>query len=173
MPIPTAFQSEHQQRVTQFMVLAKQECPASPTIPAYKIRLLRARLILEEALETIAALGVRILPTREYVRQLKDSETASSEVTFEDLALERGDEPNLVEIADGCADISVVTIGTLIACGIADVPVMNLVDSSNLNKFGPGHSFRADGKLIKPPDFEPPDFAALIAQLTPAQHSGT
>jgi len=71
-------------------------------------------------------------------------------------------EPDLIEIADGCADISVVTIGTLSACGIDAEPLLELVDRNNLAKFGPGHSRREDGKLIKPPGHKPPDIAGLL-----------
>ena len=71
-------------------------------------------------------------------------------------------DPNLVEIADGCADLSVVTIGTLSACGIADEMLLGVVDANNLAKFGPGHSIREDGKLIKPKNHKPPDIAQLL-----------
>ena len=48
--------SEHQQRVDEFMRLAKQNLPAVPTEPSEEVRLLRAKLIFEEAVETIRAL---------------------------------------------------------------------------------------------------------------------
>ncbi len=145
--------TQHHQRVLEFMLRAKQECPRVPTMPDAKIRELRAKLILEEALETIQALGFAVR-----------MESNTNEVKMSDLAMYPEYEPNLVEIADGCADISVVTIGTLIACGIKDQPVLEEVDGNNLAKFLPGHSWREDGKLIKPPGHQKADFAKVLAE---------
>ncbi|RME85522.1 MAG: hypothetical protein D6785_04320, partial [Planctomycetota bacterium] len=52
--------SPHQKRVEEFMRLAGQEIPEVPTLPDEKTRLLRSKLILEEALETIHALGFAV-----------------------------------------------------------------------------------------------------------------
>lgn len=134
--------TEHQARVTEFMLRAKQEVPQIPTMPTEKVRLLRAKLILEEALETVAALGVRLNHTNGAGARLMNTN---------DLTFTADGEADIQEIADGCADISVVTIGTLCACGIHDKEVLEAVDRNNLEKFGPGHTFREDGKLIKPP----------------------
>ena len=65
-------------------------------------------------------------------------------------------ECSLLEVVDGCCDVSVVTIGTLSAFGVDDSPVLKIVDEANLRKFGRGHSYRADGKLVKPADFVGP-----------------
>jgi predicted HAD superfamily Cof-like phosphohydrolase len=148
--------SNHQLRIEAMMNAAGQELPATPVIPNEDVRRLRAMLILEEALETCEALGFRLgcngsVPTE----PLKD-------------AIKRGDffyeavEPDLVEIADGCADISVVTIGTLSACGIADNPILEAVDQNNLEKFGEGGYRNEHGKWIKPPGHKPPDIQALL-----------
>lgn len=139
----------HQFRVEQFMRLARQELPDHPVLPSEDIRRLRARLILEEAFETVKALGFSV----------KIGHDVNEECHFTYVADQT---PDLVQIADGCADISVVTIGTLSACGIPDLPLLALVDDNNLVKFGPGHSFREDGKLIKPPDHKPPDIAGFL-----------
>ncbi len=143
--------SSHQQRVDFFMIKASQVLPGVPTVPDVKIRALRARLILEEALEAVKALG---FTARANILKL-DGMTIELEALFE---------PDLVEIADGCADIKVVTTGTLSACGIADEKLQLLVDENNLAKFGPGHRIRADGKLIKPPEHKPPDVWALLTE---------
>lgn len=140
----------HQQCVDTFMLNARQELPDIPTVPDVKIRELRARIILEEALETVKALG--------FAARAKVFET-KTEIELEDMF-----EPDLVEIADGCWDIAVVTTGTLSACGISDEKGQCLVDEANLEKFGPGHTIRADGKLIKPPDFKPPDIERLLKE---------
>lgn len=149
----------HQKRIEKFMRLAKQQVPDCPTIPEPEILRLRAALILEEAMETIDALGCEVLVNN----------------TF---SLEKGKyciinthKPSLEEIADGCADISVVTIGTLSACGLPDKKLLEMVDKNNLDKFGEGHSFRSDGKLIKPEGHQPPDIKGYIQKCTESAKS--
>jgi predicted HAD superfamily Cof-like phosphohydrolase len=136
----------HQERIERFMMLAGQEVPASPVMPDPKIRKLRARLILEEALETLKGLG--------YQPVLKP--------WSKEWDVQEAYEPNLVEVADGCADLSVVTIGTLSACGVSDEGLLRLVDENNLAKFGRGSYQREDGKWVKPPGHQPPDIAGLL-----------
>jgi predicted HAD superfamily Cof-like phosphohydrolase len=138
--------TDHQRRVEQFMMLAHQDLPAHPTLPNESILRLRATLILEEALETIQALGFAV----------KRDGDAHKYIVVPVYV------PKLVDIVDGCADLSVVTVGTLSACGVADAPVLAAVDHNNLAKFGPGGYRRADGKWIKPPDHQPPDFTKIL-----------
>ncbi len=145
----------HQQRVDEFMRLAGQELPTVPTEPSREVRELRARLILEEAMETIAALGVQ-------VRILGEPHGVSSG----DFALEAICDMNLVEVVDGCCDTIVVATGTLSACGVSDDAVQRAVDESNLAKFGPGSYKRDDGKWMKPPGFKPPNIAEILEQQT-------
>ena len=143
--MPTA----HHNRVREFMEKAGQDTPTAVTIPDERTRLLRARLILEEALETLQALGVEV-------------QLSGERVTFEDCSLAARGEVDLEGVVDGCADISVVTVGTLIAFGVDDEPVLREVDEANLRKFGPGGYTRADGKWIKPPDWRPPDIKKAV-----------
>ncbi len=145
-------ESEHYSRVKRFMYLAKQEVPEEVTLPSAEVRELRANLILEEALETVAALGFHA-----------EVLTPSNPGEKHQVILSEEETPDLVEIADGCADISVVNVGTLIACGIKDKALIRLVDENNLAKFGPGSSIREDGKLIKPPGHTPPNIKELLA----------
>jgi predicted HAD superfamily Cof-like phosphohydrolase len=138
--------SDHQKRIDMFMRLAGQEVPSLPALPAPEIRKLRASLILEEALETIDALGCHVEADGEGNYWIGNPDGAA------DLAL----------AIDGCADLSVVTIGTLTALGVDDQPVLRLVDDNNLAKFGPGGHRDAGGKWIKPPGHKPPDIVAEI-----------
>lgn len=150
--------SEHQLRVEAFMLRAskllgsQQEVPLAPTEPTLEVRKLRAKLILEEALETIEnglGLYVEIQPDTNHVIFIEH----------------RTKKFNLAEVIDGCCDIAVVTTGTLSACGIPDLPFQELVDENNLQKFGPGCSIREDGKLIKPPGHQPPDIESVLLDL--------
>jgi len=185
--------TDHAHRVHAFMLRAKQTTPTMPTLPDEKTRLLRAKLIMEEALETIEALGVTVV-TDQTVDEMKlvydiaadvsQSKTEDEQTTKllawvrklapmkaidrKKLQFAPTHAPDLIGIVDGCADVSVVTIGTLLACGVEDKPILELVDTNNLAKFGPGHSYREDGKLIKPPGHRPPDITkALILQGLP------
>ncbi len=143
----------HQQRVEAFMRLAKQDVPDKPITPSSEVCVLRARLILEEALETIEALGCEVLAERTF------------SVTKQNVAVVSVKDPDIVEVCDGCADISVVTIGTLSAFGVPDNELLSLVDKNNLEKFGKGHSWRPDGKLVKPPDHQAPKIKEYIFTL--------
>jgi predicted HAD superfamily Cof-like phosphohydrolase len=144
----------HQQRIEQFMEKAEQLVPTKPAIPSEVVRRLRATLILEEALETIKALGcsvaVQVGQSRhtDCIGLLEIHHYVSS--------------CNLVEVLDGCADISVVTIGTLSAFGVIDSPLLEEVDKSNLAKFGDGGYKRKDGKWVKPPNWLKPDINSVI-----------
>jgi predicted HAD superfamily Cof-like phosphohydrolase len=137
----------HQQRIEEFMRKAGQEIPARPIMPSLEVRRLRANLILEEALETIKGLGFAVEAT------MPDGELECVEAFT----------PDIVEVVDGCGDLSVVTIGTLSAFGVKDEPILEAIDASNLQKFGPGSYRReSDGKWMKPPDHKAPDIMGLL-----------
>ncbi len=151
--------TEHQQRIAEFMAKAGQDLPLAPVIPNANTRILRAKLILEEAFETVRALGVTVYHTNAFGTKADRDISHTGNLKF----IDNGN-ADLEEIADGCADISVVTIGTLLACGIADNPILEAVDASNLAKFGPGGHRREDGKWMKRPDWFPPPIAELIEE---------
>lgn len=136
--------SQHQDRVEQFMRSAGQEVPDMIGMPSAAVRLLRAQLTYEEAMETIEAMGCYVAMDRT--------------VRLDPLA-----PPNLAKIVDGCADLSVVLTGTLSACGVPDIPILREVDDANLRKFeGDAHRDPHTGKWIKPSDFRPPDIEGVL-----------
>lgn len=184
----------HQQRIDEFMRKAGQEVPESPCIPSAEVRLLRAKLIMEEALETIEGLGFNV-----YYNWTESEETFAAPKFYP-----RVNPPDLELIADGCADLSVVTIGTLSACGISDEALLAEVDAANLAKFeiprclvhgntmaqvksnwpayrctkmvhpgvrcgfhANGPYRRDDGKWVKGPDWTPPNIARVLNEQTP------
>lgn len=68
-------------------------------------------------------------------------------------------------IADGCADLIYVTIGTAVRYGIDLVPIWRAVQAANMTKAnGPR---RADGKILKPEGFKHPDIAGILAAQRP------
>jgi len=71
------------------------------------------------------------------------------------------DDNDLKAIADGCTDAIVVTIGTAISYGIDLRPIWDEVHRTNMLKAGGGK--RADGKSLKPADWQPPRIEELLA----------
>ncbi len=103
--------TNEQQQVKQWMTAFGQSCPEKPTIPSLEVRKLRAKLILEEALETIEALGLSPIFIDTHDGQQFDCH--GCKIEFETMGV-----TNLIGIADGCEDLKVVTEGTLVACGL-------------------------------------------------------
>jgi len=145
----SAKKTPHQERVEKYMKLCKQKVPFFPEMPDRETRILRAKEILEKALEAIEALGLNLV-----MSQNEEGETPSR-FGFE----ENENGPDLLGIAGGCANLSVVTIGTLSACGISDIPLLMEVDDSNIAKFGPNGKRR--------PDPADPDVASVLKRQTP------
>lgn len=143
------------------MFRAAQACPLVPTVPDEKTRVLRARLMLEEVLETVAALGVTVTLTAPTL----DGADLHVPVAMDSLSFLAKGDVDLVEAADGCADVAVVTTGTLIALGIPDVELQEMVDENNLAKFGPGGYRDSNGKWIKPPGHKPPPIASFLTGM--------
>lgn len=155
----------HQQKVEKFMRLAGQECPEHPTMPTPEVRVLRAKLILEEAFELIEkGLGINIKTAGVPLPGTSDPYV----IHFDCLSFDPKREPDMIELVDGIADVSVVNIGTAVACGVSMAHPQDLVDENNLAKFGPGGYRRDDGKWVKPPGHKPPDIVGAInLQLPP------
>jgi len=77
---------------------------------------------------------------------------------------------DLVEVADGIADIIYVAIGMAVEFGIPLADVWDEVQRSNMAKINPKTGKadkRADGKVIKPEGWTPPDIASIIGEYTP------
>jgi hypothetical protein len=129
--------TNNQQQVRDWMKAFGQECPTKPIIPSKEIRYLRAKLILEEALETIKALG--------FFPYFIDNEGSSRVESVDDFSLEGSRDTtdiSLVDIADGCEDLKVVTEGTLVACGLTKLDEKKGSDGQMYNI--PGYSNQHD-----------------------------
>lgn len=73
---------------------------------------------------------------------------------------------DIVEIADGLADIVYIAFGTALVYGINLNAVLEEVHRSNMLKIwddGKVH-YREDGKVLKPPYWEPPNIAEVLAR---------
>jgi predicted HAD superfamily Cof-like phosphohydrolase len=124
----------------------------SPGVPKAERRKLRCSLILEEAIEFCLASG--------YSPQVMS--TATGEIKFDLFAT--ADEPNIVEAADGLADLRYVTDGAALEWGIPLEKCLREVHRSNMSKLGEDGKpvLRADGKILKGPNFTPPDLGAIL-----------
>jgi len=171
--------STHYQNVLHFMRKALQAPTAGPpALPDADTRLLRAKLIFEEAMETINGLGVQIV-FGEHDCAASGPVTGESQgaINFPAKGGREGrtashryvdvgdDHASLVEVVDGVCDCSVVGVGTLVACRVPDVAAIQMVDEHNLSKFGEGGYRRDDGKWIKPPGLRPPDIGDLLLKM--------
>lgn len=85
--------------------------------------------------------------------------------------LKAEEENDLVEIADALADIIYIAYGTAVAYGLPMDRVFNEVHSSNMSKLGAdGRPLRrADGKVMKGPNFRPPDIETILETTTNAR----
>ena len=78
---------------------------------------------------------------------------------------------DVVEVADALADLVYVAYGTAISFGIDLRPVFEEVHRSNMAKVGGGS--RADGKVLKPPDWAPPRIRELLDGMRLGNEEGT
>lgn len=129
-------------------IWGKQEQCVIPGVGlSEEARILRSKLILEEALETITALGCEV--TRFY-----------GDVQIKIVA-----PLNLESVIDGCCDLKYVTVGTLVALNIPDSPHDKAVCEANEAKFVDGKSVphpTIPGKYGKPDGWKPPNHLEIM-----------
>lgn len=129
--IARIFQSR-QQLVKDNMRNMLQATPDVPTIPSDDVLILRAKLILEETLETIAGLGVSVriqTDDDEGYKMFKQIYKAANFVFNRDMPV------NVFEVVDGLADLDYVgPCGTAVAFGIDLDPIFQEVHRSNMTK---------------------------------------
>jgi predicted HAD superfamily Cof-like phosphohydrolase len=142
---------KNQERVLKFMQAAGQHTPNKVYTPDANTRMLRARLLLEEVNELIEAMGLSCTYGEH-----------SEVINLEKVKFIEDKPVDLAEVADGIADIKVISDGTAIAFGIDMEPVDLEVYESNMSKFGPGGYMREDGKWMKPPTWKAPNIEAII-----------
>jgi predicted HAD superfamily Cof-like phosphohydrolase len=178
-----------QHDIVTLMRQFEQEVKDSPELPDSATRLLRARLVFEEALEFVKACGCT-------VTTLSSTETP----VIDEIAvkLDANGTPDFVEYVDGCIDQLVVTYGALNAAGIQAQSAWDEVQRSNMSKawphcsicdvvlergsgsdlVHPGDSYahggawqtvlkvhkREDGKFIKAPTYSPANLKRVIEE---------
>jgi len=82
--------------------------------------------------------------------------------------LEAANTNNLVEVADALGDMLYILCGTIIEHGMQHKieAVFNEIQRSNMSKLGADGQpiYRADGKVLKGPNYFKPDIKALLDQ---------
>lgn len=124
-----------------------------PCIPPNERRLLRARLIIEEAVETCNALGVGV----------EAHVTTEGEQKFE-TKLWHADDYECMDVAsviDGVCDTIYVLLGTAEECGFEVYPFFLEVARNNMSKAASGVK-DAFGKVLKPANHRPPCIDKLL-----------
>lgn len=140
---------------------ARQRIPGAYGIPDEDIRRLRAKLILEEAIETVHGLGFDlVVETKGLPPVIIPDHTH--------FVLARNDAgPDLEKIIDGCCDTVYVCIGALCSCGAPDLPHLIEVCGANNSKFPDGQAiFNASGKYLKPEGWVPPNHIEVMQQVS-------
>lgn len=107
---------------------------------------LRVRLIVEETLEFAKACGFEVVCNgTEWIVQRSRHQS------------------NFVEAIDGLCDLLYVIFGTFLSFGLRAWPFVEEVHRSNLTKIVNGAATsRGDGKILKPPTYEPPNLEAVL-----------
>jgi len=149
---------EEQAHVREFMVKADQPLPDRPTLPPIQIRIGRLKWIAEELCELANAYGVEIDLNNH-------GNTTGNFATFQ-LPPEKCQFQDpmdaLTQAYDATLDLLVFGVGTGLAMGTDLTPGWLEVHRTNMLRFGPGGYKRADGKWIRPPDWQPPNLKAII-----------
>jgi len=173
---------DHPQRLTgHFHQVVGLPVLAAPAYPSVSTRLRRGMLLLEEVLETFAAMGLDLCIKK---NQLPTTDgnvvSVAAYLTLEHI---EGSRYDVVETADGLSDINVIVAGTAVEFGIPLHVTDYEVYSSNLTKVlpdgttidngvtegyregQPGYQAnRPVGKILKPDNFIPANIpAALVA----------
>lgn len=127
------------QRVRDFHDALGDDYPTSPAVPPASLLALRQRLIDEEHAEVVEA-------AQDLAGRLADGSSLRP--------------TDLAALAHELVDLLYVTYGALAALGIPADLAFEEVHRANLTKAGGPR--RADGKVLKPEDFQPASLAAVI-----------
>lgn len=118
-----------------------------PSLPSQEDAALRARLILEEAVEFANAVGL--------------TPTVSEDGTI--TLTPNGKDANLVDAIDALTDELYVTYGAGVTFGTYLKPIFFEVHRSNMTKLNGEVVRRADGKIEKPAEgYEPPQIQQIL-----------
>lgn len=135
-------------KLSPFMIWSEGENRVLP--PVERIRLCAA-LCIEEPIETLEAMGA----DRAIISEMKRLAAKAVE------SIDRN-RVDLKGVADGLGDSDYVNDWARSEFGIDGEPIADEIHRANMDKFGPGSSFREDGKVQKPPGWTPPDIGGVL-----------
>ena len=133
-----------QEDIVTLMKQFNQPVRESPELPDPDTRLLRARLVFEEALEFIKGCGCTVTMTMPG----KDGKEQTAVIDDIGVVLDPHGSPDFAEYVDGCIDQLVVTYGALNAAGVKAQPAWDEVQRSNMSKAWP-HCSVCDAVLVQ------------------------
>ena len=150
-----------QEDIVTLMKQFNQQVKESPELPGPGTRLLRARLVFEEALEFVKGCGCTVSMTHAG----SSGEEGTAVIDNISVELDPSGNPDLVEYVDGCIDQLVVTYGALNAAGVKAQPAWDEVQRSNMSKAWP-HCSACDAVLERGAGLE------LVHPEDPGAHDG-
>ena len=120
-------------------------------VPNEQTRLFRAKLLMEEVLETLNAMGVSVSALN--ISRNLSMENLSFNVPRDDQEIK----VDLLGVIDGCCDVNYVSVGILTSFGVPDAIHQSVVDLANMKKF-PNQTMPEikNGKYQKPPGWKDP-----------------
>lgn len=123
------------------------------------------RSILDDVAAFHAAAGTEI-PSQPGIPSLRVKERRirliEEEVVKETLCALRNDD--LVGIADGVVDSIYVLVGAALDYGLPLEALWACVQAANMAKFAEGWWVREDGKVMKPPGWQPPAISRILVE---------
>lgn len=155
-----------QKRVLEFHRAFGQPAPEhfSPLRDAVLLQL-RAKLILEEALEFCTAAGLApVLRIDDHDEDILINKISLAEARVS---------PSDIDMIDALCDLSYVTYGTAVTMGLDLEQFECEVHRSNMSKLGPDGRpiLRNDGKVLKGPGFSLPDIGLLLEREIELRYS--
>ncbi|GJM41256.1 MAG: hypothetical protein DHS20C20_15380 [Ardenticatenaceae bacterium] len=127
------------QKIVEFHDAVGAPVPDKPRLPPLEILQLRQKLLQEEFEEATEALGE--------LTAVIQSQNPAQPI-------------DVTEWVHELADLLYVTYGAILACGVDPDPIFAEVHRANLSKAGGPR--RADGKILKPPGWQPADVRGVI-----------
>lgn len=137
----------------------------APDESTEELRLLRVQLIAEELSELCQALRINLNLSVECASE-EDGPDCDCVVVDATIAHFCGC-PDLAEAADALGDLDYVVQGANLVFGIPAEEVVAEIHRSNMSKLGADGKpiYRDDGKILKGPNYSPPDLASIIGFL--------
>jgi predicted HAD superfamily Cof-like phosphohydrolase len=135
-------------QVTEFHKLVGQPILETPTVPSDEHVRLRAALITEEYLEVMQSLF-------KYPDEFNDFRDRLGDIIRHMPIV-----VDMFDLADGLADLDYVVEGTRLEFGIDGGPIAAEVHAANMRKLG--GSKNAQGKILKPEGWTPPDIEGVL-----------